>query len=56
MGNADLFPSDEPFWLVVDVTEPHAVSSLKRSYKAITVAEDGTVLSMKSRPRAEVAE
>ena len=30
-----------------------AVSSLKRSYKVIRVAQDGTVLFMKSRNRAE---
>jgi uncharacterized protein YdeI (YjbR/CyaY-like superfamily) len=33
-----------------------AVSSLKRSYKVITMADDGTVLSMKSRVRADAAE
>jgi hypothetical protein len=33
-----------------------AVSSLKRSYKVITIAEDGTVLSMKNRATADVAE
>jgi hypothetical protein len=32
------------------------VSSLKRSYKVITIADDGTVLSMKNRPKAEAAE
>jgi uncharacterized protein YdeI (YjbR/CyaY-like superfamily) len=33
-----------------------AVSSLKRSYKVITVADDGTVLSMKNRAKADAAE
>jgi uncharacterized protein YdeI (YjbR/CyaY-like superfamily) len=33
-----------------------AVSPLKRSYKVITIADDGTVLSMKSRAKADVAE
>jgi hypothetical protein len=32
------------------------VSSLKTSYKVITIADDGTVLSMKNRPKAEAAE
>jgi uncharacterized protein YdeI (YjbR/CyaY-like superfamily) len=32
------------------------VSSLKRSYKVITVSDDGAVLSMKNRSRAEAAE
>ena len=32
-----------------------ASSSLKRSYKVITVADDGTVLSMKSRLREYAA-
>ncbi len=32
-----------------------AVSSLRRSYKVITVSDDGSVLSMKNRPR-EIAE
>jgi hypothetical protein len=33
-----------------------AVSSLKRSYKVITIADDGTILSMKNRARADAAE
>jgi hypothetical protein len=33
-----------------------AVSSLKRSYKIISMAEDGTVISMKNRVRADAAE
>ncbi len=33
-----------------------AVSSLRRSYKVITMADDGTVLSMRSRARADAAE
>jgi hypothetical protein len=33
-----------------------AVSSLKRSYKVITMAEDGTVLSMKNRVKEDAAE
>ncbi len=32
------------------------ISSLKRSYKVIAITEDGTVLSMKNRPRADAAE
>ncbi len=32
-----------------------AVSPLKRSYKVITMAGDGTVLSMKNREKTEVA-
>ena len=32
-----------------------AVSPLKRSYKVITMANDGTVLSMKNREKTEVA-
>lgn len=32
-----------------------AVSALRRSYKVITVSDDGSVLSMKNRPR-EMAE
>jgi uncharacterized protein YdeI (YjbR/CyaY-like superfamily) len=32
-----------------------ASSSLKRSYKVITVADDGTVLSMKSRLKEDAA-
>ena len=32
------------------------VSSLKRSFKVITLADDGTVLSMKNRARADVFE
>lgn len=31
-----------------------AVSSLKRSYKVLTISGDGAVLSMKNRSRAEV--
>jgi len=33
-----------------------AVSSLKRSYKVITIADDGTVLSMRNRANADAAE
>jgi hypothetical protein len=33
-----------------------AGSSLKRSYKVITIADDGTVLSMKDRARADAVE
>ncbi len=33
-----------------------AVSSLRRSYKVITISEDGHVLSMKNRPRVEATE
>jgi hypothetical protein len=33
-----------------------AVSSLRRSYKVITMADDGTVLSMKNPVKADVAE
>ena len=33
-----------------------AVSSLKRSFKVIKVGQDGKVVSMKSRARAEVVE
>jgi hypothetical protein len=33
-----------------------AVSSLRRSFKVITVADDGHVISMKNRVRAEAAE
>jgi len=33
-----------------------AVSSLKRSYKVITMSDDGTVLSMKNRATADAAE
>ena len=33
-----------------------AVSSLKRSHKIVTIAEDGAVLSMKTRERPEFAE
>lgn len=32
------------------------VSPLKRSYKVFTITDDGTVLSMKNRQRAEAAE
>ncbi len=32
------------------------VSGLKRSYKIITLANDGTFLSMKSRPRTDLQE
>jgi hypothetical protein len=32
------------------------ISSLKRSYKVVTLADDGAVLSMKSRARAEIVE
>jgi uncharacterized protein YdeI (YjbR/CyaY-like superfamily) len=31
-----------------------AVSPLKRSYKVITMTDDGTILSMKNRPREVV--
>jgi uncharacterized protein YdeI (YjbR/CyaY-like superfamily) len=33
-----------------------AVSSLKRSYKVITMADDGTVLSMKNRAKTDATE
>ena len=33
-----------------------AVSSLKRSYKVITMANDGTVLSMKNRAKTDATE
>ena len=33
-----------------------AVSSLQRAYKVVTLADDGTVLSMKTRLRREVVE
>ena len=33
-----------------------AVSSLKRSYKIITLSDDGTILSMRNRTRADAAE
>ncbi len=33
-----------------------AVSALKRSYKVVTVADDGTVLSMKNRAKADAFE
>jgi uncharacterized protein YdeI (YjbR/CyaY-like superfamily) len=33
-----------------------AMGSLKRSYKVITMAEDGTVLSMRNRAKADAAE
>jgi hypothetical protein len=33
-----------------------AVSPLKRSFKVVTIADDGTVLSMKDRVRADAAE
>ena len=33
-----------------------AVSSLKRSYKVVTMADDGTVLSMRDRAKADAAE
>ncbi len=33
-----------------------AVSALKRSFKVITIADDGTVLSMKNRAKAEAVE
>jgi uncharacterized protein YdeI (YjbR/CyaY-like superfamily) len=33
-----------------------AVSPLKRSYKVITISDDGTVLSMKNRARADAGE
>jgi hypothetical protein len=33
-----------------------AVSPLKRSYKVTTIAEDGVVLSMKNRARADAVE
>jgi hypothetical protein len=33
-----------------------AVSSLRRSYKVITMADDGTVLSMKNPVKADVTE
>lgn len=33
-----------------------AVQSLQRAFKVVTLADDGTVLSMKTRPRRETAE
>lgn len=33
-----------------------AYSPLKRSYKVVTIADDGTVLSMKNRERMDAAE
>jgi len=33
-----------------------AVSPLKRSYKVITIADDGTVLSMKNRTKVDAVE
>jgi hypothetical protein len=33
-----------------------AVSSLRRSFKVITIAEDGTILSMKNRAKEDVSE
>jgi len=33
-----------------------AVTSYRRSYKVIVMSDDGKVLSMKNRPRVEVAE
>jgi uncharacterized protein YdeI (YjbR/CyaY-like superfamily) len=33
-----------------------AVSPLKRSYKVITISDDGTVLSMKNRVKADAVE
>ena len=33
-----------------------AVSPLKRSFKIVTIADDGTVLSMKDRVKAEAAQ
>jgi uncharacterized protein YdeI (YjbR/CyaY-like superfamily) len=33
-----------------------AVSPLKRSFKVVTIADDGSVLSMKDRVRADAAE
>jgi hypothetical protein len=33
-----------------------AVSSLKRSYKVITMTDDGTVLSMRNREKLDAAE
>jgi hypothetical protein len=33
-----------------------AVSGLRRTYKVITLADDGTVLSMKNRMQADAAE
>ena len=33
-----------------------AVSSLRRAYKVLTISNAGEVLSMKNRPRVEVAE
>jgi hypothetical protein len=33
-----------------------AVSPLKRSFKVVTIADDGTVLSMKDRVQADAAE
>ena len=32
------------------------ISGLKRTYKVIPMADDGTVLSMKNRPKTEAAE
>lgn len=33
-----------------------ASPSLRRSYKVLTISDDGRVLSMKNRPRVEVAD
>jgi hypothetical protein len=33
-----------------------AVSSPRRSYKVVTIAEDGTILSMKNRAKEDVSE
>lgn len=33
-----------------------ALSTMRRSYKIVTVADDGTILSMKDRPRLDAAE
>lgn len=33
-----------------------ALSTMRRSYKVVTVADDGTILSMKDRPRLDAAE
>jgi len=33
-----------------------ALSAMRRSYKVVTVTDDGTILSMKDRPRLDAAE
>jgi hypothetical protein len=50
-------PWNTPRTLAQEVLENlGAVSSLKRSCKVVTLADDGAILSMKSRVRADAAE